>query len=174
MLSLIFVLFLAFVAGLSLGINRSILGKLGSESNPIQASVLNHLSGTIFLAVFLGLFFDFHFIHEFDKVPFHSYWGGAIGAVFIIITSFVIPRIGVLKTSIFFIGGQIVCGSFIDILMEKISNIPQAVLGMVFMYWDFVLNCCFPNFHRPKWPKIQIANLFEFLMTISRVFCWVL
>ena len=150
MLSLIFVLFLAFVAGLSLGINRSILGKLGSESNPIQASVLNHLSGTIFLAVFLGLFFDFHFIHEFDKVPFHSYWGGAIGAVFIIITSFVIPRIGVLKTSIFFIGGQIVCGSFIDILMEKISNIPQAVLGIVFIVLGLCFKLLFSKFSSTK------------------------
>ena len=150
MLSLIFVLFLAFVAGLSFGVNRSILGKLGSESNPIQASVLNHLSGTIFLAVFLGLFFDFHFIHEFDKVPFHSYWGGAIGAVFIIITSFVIPRIGVLKTSIFFIGGQIVCGSFIDILMEKISNIPQAVLGIVFIVLGLCFKLLFSKFSSTK------------------------
>ncbi|MEC9281492.1 MAG: DMT family transporter [Bdellovibrionota bacterium] len=133
MLNLVFVLSLAFIAGLSLGVNRSILGKLGSESNPIQASVLNHLSGTIFLAVFIAVFFDFQFINEFNKVPFLSFWGGAIGAVFIVITSFVIPRIGVLKTSIFFIGGQIVCGSLIDILMEKISNIPQAALGIAFI-----------------------------------------
>lgn len=126
----IFLIVLALCSGISLGINRALIGKVGLELGPVRASIINHLSGAIFLAAIILIQWDFSFINHIKDVPLHGHFGGAIGAFFVIITSFVIPKIGVLKTSVLFIGGQLLSGSIIDYILGKIENPLVTIIGL--------------------------------------------
>jgi transporter family-2 protein len=125
---------LALCAGVSLGINRALIGKVGQELGAINASIINHLSGALFLAVIILFQWDFSFIEPIADIPSYALLGGAIGAFFVIITSYVIPKIGVLKTSVLFIGGQLLSGSVIDYFLGKIENPLVSIIGLSLIF----------------------------------------
>lgn len=118
------------LGGAILGVNRSLIGSVGKESGSIMASIINHLSGLIFSILLVIVTLDFNSFSKMKDIPYYGYLGGCIGACFVIITSFVIPRIGVLKTSIFFISGQIICGTTIDYFTGKIDSGSKAMIGI--------------------------------------------
>lgn len=127
----IFLIFIAILGGVSLGINRSLMGIVGKRQGPIEASVINHLSGAIFL-VFLVMLAPFSLdTAVFNTIPAFAYAGGVVGAFFVIIISFVLPKIGVLKTSILLISGQILCSTIIDLVSGNLSSITNAFIGVM-------------------------------------------
>ena len=74
------------------------------------------------------------------NIPIEAYLGGVIGAGFVIITSFVIPKIGVLKTSMIFISGQMTCGVLIDFLIGNLKDLPSTLLGLFLILIGVSLN----------------------------------
>jgi transporter family-2 protein len=121
---------LAILAGVSLGINRVFLGKLGSGLGPANASVINHIGGAIFILIILLATGVIPHFNLFTTAPIYAYFGGIIGALFVALTSWLIPRAGVMKTSILLISGQMILGTILDYSLGKIDNPIIAIIGL--------------------------------------------
>lgn len=130
MAEILFLLFLAIIGGAALGVNRSLLGIIGKSDGAVQASIVNHISGVLFLILTLLLLQEGISLDDLKAAPLYSHLGGVIGALFVAITSYVIPKIGVLKTSIFLISGQITCGTLLDYFHGNLDSIPKSILGL--------------------------------------------
>lgn len=123
-----------------LGVNRSLLGTIGNSLGPKRASLVNHASGFIFILVLMILMGESLNLSSMPNIPIEAYLGGVIGAGFVIITSFVIPKIGVLKTSMIFISGQMTCGVLIDFLIGNLKDLPSTLLGLFLILIGVSLN----------------------------------
>lgn len=123
-----------------LGVNRSLLGTIGNSLGPKRASLVNHASGFIFILVLMILMGESLNVSSMPNIPIEAYLGGVIGAGFVIITSFVIPKIGVLKTSMIFISGQMTCGVLIDFLIGNLKDLPSTLLGLFLILIGVSLN----------------------------------
>lgn len=123
-----------------LGVNRSLLGTIGNSLGPKRASLVNHASGFIFILVLMILMGESLNLSSMPNIPIEAYLGGIIGAGFVIITSFVIPKIGVLKTSMIFISGQMTCGVLIDFLIGNLKDLPSTLLGLFLILIGVSLN----------------------------------
>ncbi len=140
MLNTILLLLFACLAGMLLGVNRSLLGTIGNSLGPKRASLVNHASGFIFILVLMILMGESLNVSSMPNIPIEAYLGGVIGAGFVIITSFVIPKIGVLKTSMIFISGQMTCGVLIDFLIGNLKDLPSTLLGLFLILIGVSLN----------------------------------
>lgn len=140
MLNTILLLLFACLAGMLLGVNRSLLGTIGNSLGPKRASLVNHASGFIFILVLMILMGESLNLSSMPNIPIEAYLGGIIGAGFVIITSFVIPKIGVLKTSMIFISGQMTCGVLIDFLIGNLKDLPSTLLGLFLILIGVSLN----------------------------------
>lgn len=123
-----------------LGVNRSLLGTIGNSLGPKRASLVNHASGFIFILVLMILMGESLNVSSMPNIPIEAYLGGVIGAGFVIITSFVIPKIGVLKTSMIFISGQMTCGVLIDFLIGNLKDLSSTLLGLFLILIGVSLN----------------------------------
>ncbi len=123
-----------------LGVNRSLLGTIGNSLGPKRASLVNHASGFIFILVLMILMGESLNLSSMPNIPIEAYLGGVIGAGFVIITSFVIPKIGVLKTSMIFISGQMTCGVLIDFLIGNLKDLSSTLLGLFLILIGVSLN----------------------------------
>ncbi len=140
MLNTILLLLFACLAGMLLGVNRSLLGTIGNSLGPKRASLVNHASGFIFILVLMILMGESLNVSSMPNIPIEAYLGGVIGAGFVIITSFVIPKIGVLKTSMIFISGQMTCGVLIDFLIGNLKDLSSTLLGLFLILIGVSLN----------------------------------
>lgn len=125
---------LGLLGGISLGINRTLLGRLGAEMGPARASVVNHIAGAVFIFVVLILTGGRWDTHLFVEAPLYAYLGGIIGALFVAIVSWVIPRAGVMKATVLLISGQMILGTVLDYAMGRRTS-PLTVLfglGLIF------------------------------------------
>lgn len=126
-----FLIFVAILGGISLGVNRSLMGIVGKNQGSIESSVINHLSGALFLVfLVLGMTDPFE-VADLKTVPLFAFVGGIIGAFFVIIISFVLPKIGVLKTSVLLISGQVLFSTIIDLLSGSLKSVSSAVIGVI-------------------------------------------
>ena len=124
-----FMIFLALFNGFLIVTNRVFNAKLGLHVSGAGASFWNHLVGYLFLA-FVMLFFTNSRIDGIGGIPFYLFLGGLIGASYVAINSFVMPRIGATKATVLVIAGQIVLGTLIDVVNERISNIVITMIGI--------------------------------------------
>ena len=129
---LIFVILLALCGGISLGINRSLLGLLGQGIGASGASVVNHAGGAIFifLVILVTNAGENLSVDLFSVAPLHAYCGGIIGALFVAIASWVIPRAGVMKATVLLVSGQMLLGTLIDLYLGRVSSITSALVGL--------------------------------------------
>jgi transporter family-2 protein len=130
MAELIGVFILALLGGVSLGINRSLLGRLGVGVGAAGASVINHAGGALFVFLLLLLTGGRLDVGLLQEAPAYAYVGGIIGAFFVMITSWLIPRTGVMKTTVLLISGQMLFGSILDFLLERLSSLPVSLAGL--------------------------------------------
>lgn len=102
---------LALLNGVCISLSRVINGRLSVATNAFSASWWNHLVGFLFLTPFL-----LYGGEEFSgwQAPWAAYCGGALGALFVAINSYVLPRIGTLPTTLLVISGQMLAGAAID------------------------------------------------------------
>ena len=139
---LVYYALLASSAGLCLGINRVLLGRLGQGTGPSAASSINHIGGAIFLFPMMIIYVNApidQILPRLLSAPWYAYLGGVIGAIFTMLTSFLIPRLGVMKATVFFISGQMVCSAVFDCLSNRLNSPLRAVLGIFFIIAGVVL-----------------------------------
>lgn len=116
----IFIL-IALFNGVCIVTSRTLNGKLAQNSNAFYSSLINHLVGFIFLTIFVLWIKDYHSI-ELSTIPLIAFAGGIIGALFVVINSYVLPLLGVMLTSVLAIFGQMISSLVIDILGGIESN----------------------------------------------------
>lgn len=129
---LLVVVLWALAGGVSLGINRSLLGMLGQSIGPAGASVVNHIGGAIFIFIVILLTSGVSGLNSevIFNAPLFAYCGGIIGALFVAIASWVIPRAGVMKATVLLVSGQMIMGTVIDLILGRVHSIPSALGGL--------------------------------------------
>lgn len=106
--------FIALVGGAAVGMSRSINGRLTMDRGAFTASAWNHWIGFLLLSIYVLL------LHRVGlpllaDVPLLYFTGGIIGAFFVVISSYVFPRIGAARSGLLIIGGQMITGLIIDL-----------------------------------------------------------
>lgn len=142
-------IFLGLLGGISLGINRTLLGRLGVDMGPARASVVNHIGGALFIFVILLFSGGRWDLQLFAEAPAHAYAGGIIGALFVALVSWIIPRAGVMKATVLLISGQMVLGTLLDYAMGRKTSIPVALLGLGLIFAGVLLGE-YRKVHSPK------------------------
>ncbi|EEP92712.1 DMT family transporter [Yersinia kristensenii] len=121
---------LALCNGVFVSLSRTINGRLGMDTNIFYASFWNHLVGFLFLTLILvvmgGLSGGFQ-----QSAPFIAYLGGAMGALFVAINSYVLARIGSTQSALLVISGQMLTGVVIDQFMQLNSSLVMQLSGAI-------------------------------------------
>ncbi|WP_047248768.1 DMT family transporter [Chromobacterium subtsugae] len=102
----------AIANGLCIGGSRAVNGKLGQHRGALAASFWNHLGGLLFLSLLLAASGAMPRLPA--HAPWHAWCGGVIGALFVALNSFALPRLGTMKTALLVIAGQMLAGVLID------------------------------------------------------------
>ncbi|MCD9032167.1 DMT family transporter [Luteimonas sp. Y-2-2-4F] len=131
----------AMACGACFGINRALLGRVGRRLGAPGASVVNHIGGALFLLPLVALLPAGapQLFAAALRAPWYAFLGGAIGALFVMITSWVIPRIGVMKTTVLFVSGQMVTSTLIDLVQDRLQSPPRAAAGVALIVAGVVL-----------------------------------
>lgn len=125
----------ALLNGAVIGINRSMNGRLSLDVGPFKASLWNHAVGFLFLSTLI--LFNGHGFEIPLEAPISTYFGGFLGALFVSVVSYVLPRIGTMKSALLVISGQMITGVLIDFqiknamaLLAQFAGIAMIVLGV--------------------------------------------
>jgi bacterial/archaeal transporter family-2 protein len=117
---------LALTSGLLVGINRQVNGTLALHTSPLWASFVNHLVGFAPLTLVVLVLDEYRQLGLFEA-PWHAYLGGALGVLFVAGSSWVILRIGAVRTTLLLISGQMVSGVALDVV-QSVPGSPWARL----------------------------------------------
>ena len=104
---------LAFVAGGLVGVSRQLNGRLAVSTSALFASFCNHLVGFGLLSV-LGLAIGGLLRDGAFSGPWHIYFGGPVGVVFVALSSWIIGQIGATRSTMLIIAGQVLGGVALD------------------------------------------------------------
>ncbi|TXH71948.1 MAG: DMT family transporter [Thiothrix sp.] len=129
---------LALICGLLISLTRAANGQVGMSLGAFKASYWNHIVGFAFLTLLLVLSSGFVW-EQAAQAPWYVYLGGVLGTFFVAINSYVIPRLGVTKTALLVISGQMLVsvlisnynGSFVTLSMQLVG-VGLILLGV---YW---------------------------------------
>jgi transporter family-2 protein len=109
---------LAVIAGALVGVQRALNGQINEHSNQsYTTSLLNFITGTSFLAIFILVLVLFGKI-ELQPLPGGPWWiytGGSIGVIYIAATSLIVQHLGVLTFTLFSVGGQLFGSLLLDL-----------------------------------------------------------
>lgn len=130
MVEITLLIILGLTGGVLLGINRALIGKLGSDMGAASASVVNHLGGLIFILLIVVIKNEWFTLDHYLHAPWYAYLGGMVGALFVALVGWIIPRIGVMKTSLLLISGQMIFSAAIDLFTGKLSSWSSASIGL--------------------------------------------
>lgn len=112
---------LAFLAGLGISLQAAINTRLGIGlgneigGQPIMAALISFAVGTLCLLVVALFIGDWQALS--NNIGQQSWWrwlGGALGALFVFLSVFLAPKIGITQTMFLFILGQLTMGMLID------------------------------------------------------------
>ncbi|MFJ8237804.1 DMT family transporter [Ureibacillus sp. NPDC094379] len=104
---------LAVVAGMVMAIQGQVNGGLGKKVGVLEGSFISFSIGTIALLLCL-IFFGNGNISAISSVPKWQLTGGLLGAFYVLVMVFVVPKIGVSAALMAVIAGQIILGAIID------------------------------------------------------------
>jgi len=120
---------LAILNGMALGMVRVINARLSMEVGPFRASFWNHAVGFLFLTVVLFIV-EGGAVPVAHGVPTLAYLGGAFGALFVAANSYILPRIGAVRTVLLVVSGQMVSSVIIDYQHGSVASLPGKALGV--------------------------------------------
>lgn len=106
-------LLLALLNGMVIGTSRAVYGQLSSKVGPFKASLWAHIVGFSFLTLVLLVTGERLFDAE-STAPLSAYLGGVFGAFFVVVSSYVFPRLGATNAALLVISGQMITAVFLD------------------------------------------------------------
>jgi len=131
------------LAGILVGIQRALNGKINEHSQQsFTTSLLNFVTGTIFLATIFGfgLITNRTHVTAFGHGPWWIYFGGVVGGVYIAFAATVVQHLGALTSTFLTVGGQLLGSLIIDLIIPThgvnvslylISGIVMTYAGVV-------------------------------------------
>jgi transporter family-2 protein len=134
----------AVLAGAFVGVQRALNGQINEFSGESYAtSLLNFITGTSFLAIFVALLVVLGRI-ELQRLPAGPWWiytGGIIGVIYIAFTSLIVQHLGVLTFTLISVGGQLVGSLLLDLYApsEGISVSGYLVTGILMTYLGVII-----------------------------------
>ncbi len=136
---------IALINGLLIGLCRSINGLLSQSKGPFRASFHNHWIGAAALTVFIFLFTSISIsslfsIDSWQHVPTLSLTGGILGALYVAINSHILSHIGALKATLFVISGQMVTGVLLSISEQNSIDISLQLAGVLLIIIGMYFN----------------------------------
>ncbi len=131
---------LALLNGVLIALARNLNGRLSMSRGAFFSSWVNHLGGFLFLT--LMVLFAQGLQAPFTDIPWYAFLGGAIGALYVGLNSFVVPRLGVTLSTLLVIAGQLLVSVLIDVWFGKIlltfdGKTLQLILGGVLLVIGF-------------------------------------
>ncbi len=126
---IMFTIIIALSNGFLVVISRLLNARLGREINPAGASIWNHFTGTLMMLLVYFLMSGKYF--DFKSIPLYVFLGGVIGAVYVMISNYIIPKIGASKSVILMIAGQIIIATLIDYFRNIVGNPLIALTGIL-------------------------------------------
>ncbi|STZ04243.1 DMT family transporter [Moraxella equi] len=122
---------MAFGIGMGIAVQAAINSRLaiGLGGQPLAAAFFSFAIGTLCLGFVMLWQGDWQSMSE--NIPKQAWWrwvGGAIGAVFVFITAFLAPKIGLVNMAFLIILGQLMAGMVIDHF--GLIQMPVRPLGM--------------------------------------------
>ncbi|WP_269931814.1 DMT family transporter [Aminobacter sp. HY435] len=120
---------LAVLNGLLIGLSRSLNGRLAMARGALGASFWNHLVGFGLLAVIAALGGGQELAGAVEA-PVEAWLGGVLGALFVAANSFVLARLGTVRTVLLVISGQMLSGVAIDYLARGMTLAPLQLAGI--------------------------------------------
>ncbi|MBN9361266.1 MULTISPECIES: DMT family transporter [unclassified Devosia] len=118
---------LAFVAGGLVGVSRQLNGRLAVSTSALFASFCNHLVGFALLTA-IGLAIGGLLRDGAFSGPWHIYFGGPVGVVFVALSSWIIGQIGATRSTMLIIAGQVLGGVALDWVLTG-KPVSLAALG---------------------------------------------
>jgi len=109
----LFMVLFTLIGGITLSAQSSINGTFSQKAGTIETTFLTFLTGTMFLTIFI-LFFGNGNLLGILEAPKWQLSAAFLGTMYLLLTVMVVPRIGVIATSIAGIAGQLVIGVIID------------------------------------------------------------
>lgn len=126
---MITLILLALFNGVCISISRAVNGRLALDRGAFSASLCNHIVGFLFLSLLLTMVGGFDG-DSFGQAPWGAYLGGLIGALFVALNSYVLPRLGTLRAALLIISGQMLAGVVIDRLRDSNGSAGLQILGV--------------------------------------------
>ncbi|ENG7680407.1 DMT family transporter [Providencia stuartii] len=118
---MLFFIIIALLNGVCIVTSRTLNGALAQSKNAFYASLTNHSVGFLFLSLVLACQ-DNLAIGNLNEIPMIAFIGGMIGTFFVVINSYVLPKLGVTLTTLFAIIGQVVSSFILDIINGQAGN----------------------------------------------------
>ncbi|QXB54761.1 DMT family transporter [Aeromonas sp. FDAARGOS 1415] len=110
---------LGLLNGVAVSLSRTLNGRLASARGALMASLANHLLGFGLLGALLLLTGA-----PWGRLAGLDPWlllGGALGALFVAISSWAIGRVGALACALLIVAGQLVGGALLDALAGRLG-----------------------------------------------------
>lgn len=104
---------LAVIAGVGVGLQAGINGELGKRIGTIEGAFVSFAVGTLFLFLAM-LFLGKGNILSMFTVPKWQLTGGLLGAAYVMIAVWAVPKIGVAITLLAVVTGQLVTSALLD------------------------------------------------------------
>ena len=130
---------LALTNGICIGLSRSLNGQLSLHKEPFKASFYNHIFGFLFLSLIL-ICLDTELSSlapAWHKETWYLFLGGAIGALYVALNSYVLNQLGAMKAALLVISGQMVTGVLLDLAFSStfhnLASYMMQFLGIAFI-----------------------------------------
>ncbi len=133
---------MAFAAGILVGLSRQLNGRLTLSTSAMEASFWNHIVGFAFLTI-IAIIFGGLFEGPISDVPQWAYLGGTIGVIFIAASSWLVPKIGAVSTTMMIIAGQMISGLILDLIRGVPGDTLWRIAGTLLILFGMWL------LHRP-------------------------
>lgn len=128
--------------GVVVGTSRTVYGRLSSHVGPFNASVWAHLVGLAFLTVLI-LVTGQPLYYPLTVAPPAAYLGGFFGALFVVVSSYVFPRLGAVKAALFVISGQMITAVIFDWVISGKSPTILTSIGAILVVSGIYLSGVF-------------------------------
>ncbi len=126
---MIWMIALAFLAGILVAVSRSVNGRLALSTSAMWSSLWNHVVGFVALSavalVFGGLMPD-----GLPEAPPTAWAGGTLGVIFVAAGSYLVARIGAVATATLVIAGQMVSGVALDLVPGQADGLVPKAAGV--------------------------------------------
>jgi transporter family-2 protein len=126
--------------GILIALSAILNARLSESIGPLKASLRNHLIGAALISIILlTTTASFECLQKLNGVPIQSYLGGIISAAFVAIYSGILPRIGVMRTLLLIISGQMVMTTLLDLESRSHLLLGFQIFGIVLILAGVVI-----------------------------------